>query len=388
MASDTNPTTSRTTTSTVTTTTGAAPDEDTRFSPPDELAGRLVESFAGAVDLFAMYAGEQLGLYRALHEQGPATGDALAARTGMHERYAREWLEHQAIGGLLAVDDARLPASQRTYSLPAGYEAVLVDQASPLFVAPMARMLISSMSQAPNLLAAYRTGAGVGWTAFGDEMRTGQADVNRTLFLDYLVPDYLSQIDGLHQALSQPGARIAEIGPGFGWAGVALSGAYPESIYEGFDLDLPSVDKANANLTSAGLSERARVFHQDAADANSQGECDLVCAFEVIHDLPDPVAVLTTMRRLTKPGGRVIVMDERCAEEFGAFGDIVERVLYAYSLIICLPDGMSHQPSAGTGTVMRPSTLDAYARKAGFARAEVLPLEHDMFRFYELVVPS
>jgi len=388
MAPSSEPTTPEPTRSTVGTTTIAATDEAVRFATPDELVGRLVESFAGAVDLFAMYAGEQLGLYRALHEQGPATSDVLATRTGMDERYAREWLEHQVIGGLLAVDDVSLPARERTYSLPAGYESVLVDPLSPLFVTPLGRMLTASMSQAPNLLTAYRTGAGVNWATYGDEMRTAQADLNRPLFLDHLVPDFISQIDGLDQILRRPGAKVAEIGPGFGWAGVALSRAYPESIYEGFDLDRPSVDAANANLRSAGLSERARVFHQDAADAKSQGQCDLVCAFECIHDLPDPVSVLTTMRRLTRPGGRVIIMDERCAEEFGAVGDLVERVLYGYSLIICLPDGMSHQPSAGTGTVMRPSTLDAYARKAGFARAEVLPLEHEMFRFYELVVPS
>lgn len=127
------------------------------------------------------------------------------------------------------------------------------------------------------------------------------------------------------------------------------------------------------------------MVQQDAAHAGSQGQCDLVCAFECIHDLSDPVGVLTTMRRLAKPGGRVIVMDERCAEEFGAFGDLMERLFYGFSLTVCLPDGMSHEPSAGTGTVMRPSTLDAYARAAGFVRADVLPLEHDSFRFYELI---
>ena len=111
------------------------------------------------------------------------------------------------------------------------------------------------------------------------------------------------------------------------------------------------------------------------------GRYDLVCAFECIHDLSDPVGVPTSMRMLTKPDGRVIVMDERCAEDFGAVGDLLERYFYGFSLMVCLPDGMSHQPSDGTGTVMRPSTLGAYAREAGFARAEVLPLKNDFFRF-------
>ena len=360
-------------------------------TPPasaDDLAGRLVESLAGAMDLFAIYVGEQLGLYRSLHEQGPATSSELAARAGMHERYTREWLEHQAIAGVLTLDDTSRPAQQRVYSLPSGYESVLVDPESPLFLAPLGRMLMATVSQAPSLLSAYRTGSGVGWSTFGDDMRTAQADFNRPFFTIALVPDFLSQIDGLDRALHQPGARIAEIGPGGGWAAVAMSSAYPEATYEGFDLDGPSADLANANLAAAGLTARARVFQQDAALASSQGQFDLVCAFECIHDLSDPVGVLTTMRQLAKPGGRVIVMDERCAEEFGAVGDLLERVFYGFSLMVCLPDGMSHQPSAATGTVMRPSTLDAYAREAGFARADVLPLEHFFFRFYELVIPS
>lgn len=363
-------------------------DRTTPILSPDELVGRLAESFAGAVDLFALYAGEQLGLYRALHEQGPATSRDVATRTGMHERYAREWLEHQTIAGLLIVDGVSQPAGERVYSLPSGYENVLVDPDSPMFSTPMGRLLIAAMRQAPSLLTAYRTGAGVSWAAYGDDMRTGQSDLNRPLFLHNLVPDYLSQIEGLDDALRRPRARIAEIGPGGGWAAVAMAGAYPDAIYEGFEVDGPSVDLANANLAEAGLADRARVFQQDAARAKSQGQCDLVIALECIHDLADPIRALAAMRKLAKPGGRVIVMDERCAEEFGAVGDIVERVLYGYSLMVCLPDGMSQQPSAGTGTVMRPSTMDAYARKAGFARADVLALENDMFRFYDLVIAS
>jgi 2-polyprenyl-3-methyl-5-hydroxy-6-metoxy-1,4-benzoquinol methylase len=135
------------------------------------------------------------------------------------------------------------------------------------------------------------------------------------------------------------------------------------------------------------LRRRPAASSQQPA-ASSQGQYDLVCAFECIHDMSDPVGVLRAMRKLAGPGGRVIVMDERCAEEFGAVGDLMKRVFYSFSLTVCLPDGMSQKPSAGTGTVMRPSTLDAYARKAGFARAEVLPLEHVTFRFYDLVLPT
>jgi hypothetical protein len=119
----------------------------------------------------------------------------------------------------------------------------------------------------------------------------------------------------------------------------------------------------------------------DTVDAASY---DAVFAFECVHDLADPVGVLAAMRRLAGGDGAVIVMDERVAETFTAPGDEVERLMYGYSLVCCLADGLAHQPSAGTGTVMRPSTLRGYAVEAGFAGMEILDIENDFFRFYRL----
>jgi hypothetical protein len=109
-----------------------------------------------------------------------------------------------------------------------------------------------------------------------------------------------------------------------------------------------------------------------------------VFAFECVHDLPDPVGVLAAMRALAGDHVAVVVMDERVAEAFTAPGDDVERLMYGYSLLCCLADGMAHQPSAATGTVMRPATLRRYAVEAGFAEVEVLDIANDFFRFYRL----
>ena len=122
----------------------------------------------------------------------------------------------------------------------------------------------------------------------------------------------------------------------------------------------------------------------DAGGLDAEGEYDLVTAFECVHDLPDPVAVLGAMRRLVRPGGTVLEMDDRVAETFTAPGDEIERLMYGYSLTCCLTDSMSSRPSVATGTVMRPATLEGYARAAGFAGIEVLPVDHDFFRFYRL----
>ena len=367
-----------------------APESLTAQSPQpmpsaEELAGRLLESTVGAMDVFSVYIGEQLGYYRALHEGGPATSTDLARRTGTQERYAREWLEQQVTTGILSVADASLAGAERSYHLPEGYDSVLLDPISELFVAPVGRFIAASVGRAPELLNAYRTGGGVSWEEFGQDARSAQSDFNRPFFHHQLVPGYISQIAGLNDLLGMPGARVAEIGPGGGWAAIALAQGYPAVRVDGFDIDEPSVEMARVNASEAGVGDRVRFHHQDAAAANLDGKCDLVCAFECIHDMGDPVSVLRTMRMLAKPGGTVLVMDERVGDQFGNVGDFNERMFYGFSLTVCLPDGMSHPSSAGTGTVMRAPTLRRYALEAGFSDIEVLPLEHELFQFYRLV---
>lgn len=163
-----------------------------------------------------------------------------------------------------------------------------------------------------------------------------------------------------------------------------MASAYPAVAVDGYDLDEPSVAAARRNAEEAGVAERVRFTAGDAAAAERDGSYDVVTAFECIHDLAQPVEVLASMCRLARADGQVIVMDERVNERFGGPGDEIERLMYGFSLFICLPDGMSHTPSAATGTVMRPDTLRGYARQAGFADIEVLPIDNDLWRFYRL----
>lgn len=358
--------------------------EQGAVAPIDEIVGRLLEATVGAMDIFALYLGEQLGYYRALHEGGPATSGELASRTGTAERYAREWLEQQATTGLLQVANPQDGALERRYQLPAGYEEVLVNPLSELFVAPVGRFLVGAAGQAPALLDAYRRGSGVSWAEFGDLARTAQADFNRPFFTHHLASGYLSQIPEVDTALRRSGARVAEIGCGGGWASIAIARAYPACTVDGIDVDGPSIEMARGHLADTEVADRVRFHHQDAARLDAAGSYDLVCAFECVHDMPDPVGVLRAMRALVRPGGTVLVMDERVGDAFGGVGDFNERLYYGFSLAICLPDGLSHSPSAGTGTVMRAPVFREYGLAAGFAAVDVLPLDHDLFRFYLL----
>ncbi len=181
------------------------------------------------------------------------------------------------------------------------------------------------------------------------------------------------------------GGRVADIGCGEGWSSISIALAYPGVTVDAFDVDDASIAAARAHARELAVEDRVSFHAVDAATLDLDGAFDVVTAFECIHDLPHPVDVLATMRRLAKDDGHVVVMDERVSERFPGRGDDVERVMYGFSLFICLPDGMSQAPSAATGTVMRPETLRDYARQAGFSDIEILPIEADFWRFYRLI---
>ena len=278
----------------------------------------------------------------------------------------------------------QLAADERRYWLSDAHAAVLCDRDSLAYTTPFARMIAAAAVQLPRLLEAYRTGDGVGWSEYGDLMRTAQADANRPLFLQVLGSDWLPSVPGLDGVL-RDGGRVADIGCGDGWSAIGIARAYPAVTVDGYDVDADSVEAARRHAAAEGLSDRVRFTLVDAASVPTSGDYDLVAAFECIHDLPDPVGVLRSARRMVKPGGSVLVMDERVPEEFTGPGDSVEQLMYGISMLVCLPDGLSHDKSVGTGTVMRPDTLRRYARDAGFTDIDVLPIEHDMFRFYRLL---
>jgi SAM-dependent methyltransferase len=341
---------------------------------------RLFGAVLGAQLVQAVYLGDRLGFYRALATD-PLTSGELASRTATAERYAREWLEHQAVTGVLSVDEPGAAATDRRYRLPRAHAEVLTDVLSPDHVLPLARMVAGLGLHLDTLVDAYRSGSGVSWATFGTDARESQAAANRPLFLGALPKEYLPSIPDVAAVLER-GGRIADIGCGFGWSAIGVAVAHPAVTVDGYDLDPPSIEAARRNAVEAGVADRVRFHCADAATA--QGRYDLVAAYECLHDMPDPVPVLRTMRHLADPDGVVLVVDERVAETFTAPGDEVEQLMYGWSITCCLPDGLAHPGSVGTGTVMRPDVLRGYAREAGFADVEILPVEDPFFRCYRL----
>jgi hypothetical protein len=347
----------------------------------DALSERLFMSLVGTAELLEVYLGDRLGLYEHLTAESLSTAD-LAERSGIAERYAREWLEAQAVSGFLEVDDVGAGAAERRYRLSAEHAQVLLDRDAPTYLTPYARMFVAAAQQLPAIMEAYRTGGGVNWREYGRDMSEGQEWGNRPAYINSLA-EWLASVDDLHERLSS-GARVADVGCGGGWSSIAIARAYPDVSIDGFDLDVPAIERARRNAEAEGLSDRVRFHAVDPAEAGHGDVYDVVTAFECIHDMPQPVPVLRTMRSMAAGDGIVLVMDENVAPEFIAPGDEVERILYGFSTLVCLPDGMSHPGSVGTGAVMRPGVLEGYAREAGFAGVEILPIEGGFWRFYRL----
>jgi 2-polyprenyl-3-methyl-5-hydroxy-6-metoxy-1,4-benzoquinol methylase len=358
---------------------------DDTESRRDELVQRILRSTGGAFDIFTLYIGDRLGFYADLAAHGPSAPGEVAARTGTHERYVREWLEQQAVTGMLHVEDESAPAQSRRYALPPGSAEVLTDRESLNYLAPLPRLVAGAVRPLHRLLRAYRTGEGVPYALYGPDLVEGQAGMNRAMFLRQLGTEWLPAIPDVHRRLQEnPPGRVADLGCGAGWSCIGIARAYPRVHVDGFDLDEPSVALARANVAEAGLDGRVSIQHRDAGDSALAGRYDLVTAFECVHDMADPVAALRTMLHLAGKEGSVLVMDERVGEQFTARGNEVEWMMYGWSVLHCLPVGKAGSPSAETGTVMRPDTLRRYAAEAGFCDLEILPIDNYFFRFYRL----
>ncbi len=351
----------------------------------DALVERIAADAVGTFDLLHVYLGERLGLFAALAALGPAISAQVAARTGLDRRYVREWLEQGAIAAILDADGSDDPEARR-FDLPAGHREALLDRDSLFYATPTAISVLGTIQQLlPAVVDVFRTGGGLRYEASGDDLREGEAAGNRPMYLSLLGQVWLPAIADVHERLlGDPPARVVDIGMGHGWSSIAMALAYPGITVDGLDLDGPSVAAASRNAAAAGVADRVRFASRTAAEPALAGRYDLVTAFECLHDMSQPVAVLRAMRDLLADGGSVLIADEKADERFQAPGDKLQRNLYGWSVLHCLSSAMDGPEPAGTGTAIRPATVRRYAAEAGFGRIEVVPIEHDTWRFYRL----
>ena len=342
---------------------------------------RLFEALLGSMELATVHLGSRLGLYAALST--PRTAGELAAEAGIDERYAREWLEQQAISGLVEVAEPGNTSTRRYVTSP-GQRLALVDSESPVYATPMALLLGGLGTVLPRLPEVYRDGTGIGFGEYGDDVRLGQGLFNRGPFLEQLAQEWVPALPGVADLLAREGAAVVDLGCGVGWSSIALALAYPGLSVLGVDSDDASIMDARDHAARAGLQDRVRFEVTDADADLGEDSYDVAFFLEALHDMAHPVEALVAARRALRPGGRVVVMDERAEEEFAPGGSPIERLLAASSVLHCLPVGRSQPDSAATGALFRPHMVRHYAAHAGYSGVEVATIEHDLFRFYVL----
>jgi SAM-dependent methyltransferase len=335
----------------------------------------------GAMHLATLYIGVRCGLFRALAESPGLDAAALARATAVDERYAVEWLQAETIAGLVEADGTDYRTAH--FVLAEGVEATLVDDVHPAYLGGLPMALAAVGTGLPSVLAAFRTGAGVPMAAYGPEVVHAQAALNRPAFVNELAASWLPQLPELHARL-QDGARVADIGCGVGWAAIELAKAFPNVTVDGYDADQPSIEQARRNADAHGVSDRVHFSEIDASGSYGDADYDAVFFFECVHDFGRPVEALTAARSATKPGGWVVVMDERAADS-PQVGDPIETFFASASVLWCLPQSRVVPGCEAPGTLMRPAALEAFARRAGWTGIDVLPIEHPVFRFYRLV---
>ena len=351
--------------------------------PTRMLADRLFRQKVGALELYTVYLGERLGLYRTLADGGPVTSAELAERTGTAERYVREWLEQQATSGLLEVDDAAAAPAARRYRLPPAHVPILADPDDIDYAGYVGVEIVRAGRPLPQLVDAFRSGGAPPPLPWEPE---GRAEFNRATFLNLLGRRWLPAIPAVDRRLGgEPPARVADVACGTGWSSIAMAQAYPGITVDGFDVDPDAIAAATLHARDAGLADRVSFAVADAADPRLTGRYDLVTIFEALHDMPRPMDALRAARAMLADGGSVLIADEPVADEFTAPGSDEDRHTYGWSVLSCLPGAMGDPLTAATGAVLRPATLRRYAAEAGFAEVEVLPLDTDVWRFYRLL---
>ncbi|HEV8572319.1 MAG TPA: class I SAM-dependent methyltransferase [Actinomycetota bacterium] len=360
-----------------------SPDSGPEGDRTNALVERLFQDAVGALELYTVYLGERLGLYRAHAEGGPATSSELAERTGTAERCVREWLEHHASSGLLEVDDAGQEPLVRRYRLPPEHVPVLADPDDLRYEGYKGVDLVRAARPLPQLVEAFRTGDAPPPLPWEPE---GRAEFNRARFLNLLGKEWLPSITDIDGRLrAEPPARVADVACGTGWSSIAMAQAYPRIIVDSFDLDQDVIAVARENAEEAGVADRVTFSVTDASDLRVSGGYDLVMIIEALHDMSRPVDALRVAREILAEGGALLVVDELVQDDFTAPAADRDRYEYGWSVVSCLPGAMGDPQTRATGAVMRPSVLRQYATEAGFRDVKVLPIETEYWRFYRLI---
>jgi SAM-dependent methyltransferase len=326
----------------------------------EAFVGQAVVDMGAAISGLMLHLGDRLGLYRAMAGAGPISSATLATRTGTTERYVREWLGNQAAGGYVVYrpDDA-------TYELPAEQAMVVAHEDSPFFLAGAFETIASCYADHEMFVEAFRTGAGVGWHAHDSRLFSGVTRLFRPGYAAHLVNAWLPTLDGVVEKL-RSGAVVADLGCGLGASTVIMAEAFERSTFAGFDLHEPSIEAARAAAAEAGVQARATFRVATGSDFPGTGY-DLVCLFDALHDMGDPVGVARRIREALSPDGTLLLVEPRAGDALEENLNPIGRTYYGLSTVICTPGSLAQDVGLGLGAQAGERQLTAVLHEAGFS---------------------
>ncbi|MBR0849083.1 class I SAM-dependent methyltransferase [Bradyrhizobium diazoefficiens] len=331
---------------------------------PDRLnafMGKMVTEVGAAMNTSLVLLGDKLGLYRALAAKGPMNSSELASATGTAERYVREWLASQAASGYIEYD----PASEKFSMLPEQAMA-LADEDSPVFLGAVGNVIQSAFLDEPKVTEAFRSGKGVGWNRRSECLFCGTARFFRTGYMHHLVQEWLPALDGVVDKLKR-GVKVADVGCGHGVSTRLMAEAFPNSRFYGFDYHEGSVEAARRSAAEAKLGDRVSFAVHSAKTYPAEGY-DLVCFFDCLHDMGDPVGAIRHVREAMAPDGTCMLVEPFANDRLEHNLNPVGRIYYAASTMICTPASLDQEVGLALGAQAGEARLRKVASEGGLSR--------------------
>lgn len=331
---------------------------------PDKLnqvVGQMLADLGGAFSVSLVRIGDKLGLYTALNEGGPMTSAELATKAAIAERYAREWLSHQAASGYLAYD----PATQK-FSLSEEQAMIFADPDSPVYLQGAFDLAAAMMDNKNLVEAAFKTGKGVGWGDQAGCLFCAAGRFFRPGYQNSLVAGWLPQLHDVAAKLEQ-GARVADIGCGHGFSTVIMAKAFPKSHFIGYDFHPGSVAQAKVHAQQHGVTANTHFEVAMASDFPTR-DLDLVTFFDCLHDMGDPVGAATHVHQALKPDGTWMVVEPIAGDKLEDNFNPVGRLYYAASTMICVPTSLDQPVGAALGAQAGFARLKDAISSGGFSR--------------------
>ena len=342
----------------MTTTSGTTAIDEAKL---EAFVGQAVLDMGAAISGLLLHIGDRLGLYKAMAGAGPITSATLAQRTGTAERYVREWLGNQAAGGYVVYHPA-----DGSYELPAEQAMVLANEDSPVFLGGAFETIASCYADHDVFVDAFRTGAGVGWAEHDHRLFSGVLRFFRPGYAAHLVQEWLPALDGVAEKL-RSGASVADVGCGHGASTLIMAQAFERSTFVGFDTHAASIEAAREAARDTGLNQRAEFHLASAQEFPGQGY-DLVCMFDALHDMGDPVGAARRIRQALAPEGTLLLVEPNAGDALEQNLNPVGRTYYGLSTVICTPGSLAQEVGLGLGAQAGERRLAEVLREAGFSQ--------------------